>query len=157
MRSDRESPAHVAHFFDHFKPSYELRQQWQYNNQGYITLAYIVSVLSGKELHEYVDEHIFQPLKMFSTTYNSTRAGVAGHRTNGYIRSGTNETACRDWWATESDAKGRMNVHPSCLGTVRGLDWWTDTDGLFEAGAGGIITSSADAVRQALPCTRMTI
>lgn len=122
------------------RPSTELRESWQYNNQHYIALSHIVLTLTGTPFHEYVKEHVFDPLGMRSTTYNSTTAYLTGQRTNGFTRDGRNVTRCAERWALGSE------LDHSCVGEAKAFDWWTKSDGIYEAGAGGIVMSGHDMV-----------
>jgi len=45
-------------------------QEFQYSCLGYITLAKIVEIVSGKRIDQFTEENIFAPLKMNRTIYN---------------------------------------------------------------------------------------
>nr|XP_018259445.1 uncharacterized protein I303_08374 [Kwoniella dejecticola CBS 10117]OBR81603.1 hypothetical protein I303_08374 [Kwoniella dejecticola CBS 10117] len=115
------SPVDLIAGMRHLKASTEMRRDFQYNNHHYITMGLIIERVSGLTLPEYVQQHIFDPVGLKSATYNSTHAAVSGHRSDG---------------ADQLDSR--------CLGVQGCLDWWTETDGLFEAGAGGILLSAID-------------
>ncbi|KAM0751935.1 beta-lactamase/transpeptidase-like protein [Meredithblackwellia eburnea MCA 4105] len=53
----------------HLTPSADFRETWQYNNQMFITAAYLVSHLSNQSFTSYVTERIFTPLNMTSTSF----------------------------------------------------------------------------------------
>jgi CubicO group peptidase (beta-lactamase class C family) len=56
-------------------------EEFRYSCLGYITLAKIVEVASGKSIDDFSQENIFAPLGMKRTTYNppeSWRKGIAG-------------------------------------------------------------------------------
>ena len=127
----------------HLRPSTELRQAFQYNNQLYVTLSHIIPSITGIPFHQYVETHIFKPLGMITATYNATLANLRGHRTDGFMRSGRNMTKCKEVWKA-----GMQVVDKSCVGVSKGFGWWTETDGIFEAGAGGVIMSGNDMVSQ---------
>lgn len=115
----------------------ELRQGLQYNNLHYVTLSHIVSVLSGRPFHTFVNENIFAPLEMRDTFYNSTAAGNTGRRTHGYHHMGRNMTQCLELSTID-------NLHQSCKGERVDLGWWVEGDSLNNAGPGGVITSLWD-------------
>ncbi len=48
----------------HFKPG----EKWEYSNTGYNLLATIISRASGTPFNEYLQEHIFIPAEMYSTS-----------------------------------------------------------------------------------------
>ena len=52
--------------------------EWEYTNSGYVLLARIVEVISGKPFHEFQRERIFDPLGMNDTT-DSTRFNGSGN------------------------------------------------------------------------------
>jgi len=80
----------------HLRPSSEIRQAFQYNNQHYVALSNIITKLTGIPYIDYVKQHIFDPLGMNSTTYNVTEAKLRGDRTDGYMRAGRNQTRCAE-------------------------------------------------------------
>lgn len=135
------TPAEIIARMRYLRPSCELREHWQYNNQHYVALSHMVAVHSGMPFHEYVQKHILNPLDMSSTTYNATIAKETGHRVDGFARAGLNSTLCKE---------GYRGIHKplpkSCVGQQKGFGWWTETDAINEAGPGGITTSGIDMV-----------
>ncbi|KAI0296716.1 beta-lactamase/transpeptidase-like protein [Russula brevipes] len=69
-------------------PSFELREQWSYNNQMYMVGANIVSTLSGKRYADFVEERIFKPLGMSSSTYSIDAAIGTGRFTDTWTSFG---------------------------------------------------------------------
>lgn len=61
------------------KPAHELREQWSYNSQMYMVLSDVVARLAGKPFEEYVQERLFDPVGMKSTTYSTLKATHSGH------------------------------------------------------------------------------
>ena len=125
------------------EPYYELRENWHYNNlvrtwfslefiesiinlfcQMYVTAAHIVSTYAGS-FTAFVKERIFEPLNMTSSTYLLSEA----------VRSGEITQA---WTSTDN---GRRIPH-----------WFDDEVIQLIAGAGGIISSAADMVRNPCRC-----
>ena len=51
----------------HFDPGSE----WEYSNSGYVLLGYIIETITGKQLCDYFNEHIFIPLMMSGTGWES--------------------------------------------------------------------------------------
>jgi CubicO group peptidase (beta-lactamase class C family) len=145
----------------HLRPSTEIRQEFQYNNLHYTALSHIIPTLTGVPYIEYVQEHIFDPLGM-NATYDSIKAGKSGRRTEGFSRQGRNKTLCEEEWEAQGKKQilghghqhehnqGETHLHKlkavpkSCVGEVKSLGWWTQTDGIFEAGPGGVILSGND-------------
>ncbi|KAI0296713.1 beta-lactamase/transpeptidase-like protein [Russula brevipes] len=70
------------------RPSFELREQWLYNNQMYIVGANIISKLSGMGYADFVKERIFKPLGMSSSTYSIDAAIKTGRFTNTWTTFG---------------------------------------------------------------------
>jgi CubicO group peptidase (beta-lactamase class C family) len=167
------SPSSLVAVMRHLRPSTEIRQEFQYNNLHYTTLSHIIPTLTGVPYIEYVQEHIFDPLGM-NATYDSIRAGKSGRRTEGFSRQGRNKALCAEEWAAQGKKRKHGHEHgderehrhehepqhqhqheqtrphkskavpKSCIGEVKSLGWWTPTDGIFEAGPGGVILSGND-------------
>ncbi|KAK8844084.1 hypothetical protein IAR55_006878 [Kwoniella newhampshirensis] len=115
-------PAEVVASLRYLKPSAELRENWQYNNHHYVVMDHIIHTLTNLSLPEYAQIHLFDPLKMDSTTYNATKA-AEHHR---------------------SDGKQSLK---DCVGQAGSLGWWVDGDALFDAGPGGVILSATDMTK----------
>ena len=52
---------------------FEPGTQWQYSNTGYVVAAAIVERVSGDKLMDFLQQHIFNPLKMAHVTEDDTR------------------------------------------------------------------------------------
>jgi len=57
---------------------FESGTQWQYSNTGYVVAAAIVEKVSGEKLMDFLQRHIFEPLKMEHVTEDDTHALPAG-------------------------------------------------------------------------------
>lgn len=57
-----------------------------YSNNGYITLSYIVELVSGMSFEDYLKENFFQPLHMNSTGQDNARE-VFTNRSSGYSKT----------------------------------------------------------------------
>src|SRR5215216_5171044 len=76
----------IARFKDRpldFQPG----ERWSYSNSGYVLLGYVIEKLSGKSYEAFMQENIFDPLKMAATGYDSP-ARIIKHRASGYQPSG---------------------------------------------------------------------
>ncbi|OCF56140.1 hypothetical protein L486_06081 [Kwoniella mangroviensis CBS 10435] len=135
-------PVEVVSNMRNLRPSTELRQHWQYNNNHYVTIGLIIERLSGLTLPEYVKLHIFDPVGLTSATYNATQARESGHRSDGFSRQAVNYTACK-----ASIEQGSESVDRGCLGEAGSIDWWIDGDGLWQAAPGGVIMSANDMAK----------
>ncbi|KAF9449778.1 beta-lactamase/transpeptidase-like protein [Macrolepiota fuliginosa MF-IS2] len=58
----------------YLRPSAEFWETYQYNNLMYDSLGYLPEVLVNQELGSYVEQHIFTPLNMSSSTYSVAKA-----------------------------------------------------------------------------------
>lgn len=74
--------------------------RFRYSNTGYAILAEIVSAVSGKRFHQYLIEHIFKPLSMYTSLAYvpgensiSNRAYGYSMLTSGYKRSDQSQTS----------------------------------------------------------------
>ena len=71
--------------------------QNSYSNVGYFVLGYIIENISGKSYKEYVNAHLFHPLKMKNTDlWNLTE--IIPVVATGYIRPANKN----DWWKTNA-------------------------------------------------------
>jgi len=112
----------------HMRCASELRKEWRYNNEHYIVLAHIILTLTGIPYADWVRKHIFEPIGMDSATNDSHDAARTGRRTDGFVRSGLDRRQ-----------KGSMGI-------ARGIGWWTESDGMWCLGPGGIAMSAKDGV-----------
>jgi CubicO group peptidase (beta-lactamase class C family) len=62
-------------------------EKYQYSNSGYVLLGYILEKVTGQEYGDYVEQHIFRPLGMRDSGYDSFTA-IFRHRASGYMRRG---------------------------------------------------------------------
>jgi D-alanyl-D-alanine carboxypeptidase len=62
---------------------FEPGTKFTYDNTGYIILGYIIEKVSGERYADYIQHHIFQPLGMKSSGYDSTEA-ILPQRASGY-------------------------------------------------------------------------
>ncbi|MGE0556081.1 MAG: serine hydrolase domain-containing protein [Gemmatimonadales bacterium] len=58
-------------------------EQWRYNNTGYYLLGMIVEKASGQPFDEYLEQHIFRPAGMPSSSYCHERS-IVPNRAQGY-------------------------------------------------------------------------
>ncbi|KAJ7485608.1 beta-lactamase/transpeptidase-like protein [Mycena latifolia] len=72
----------------HLRAAYELRQQYEYNNQMFITGAHVVSKYSGMPYRDFVEKRIMLPLGMTSSTLHPDRAFETGNLTQSWTPSG---------------------------------------------------------------------
>lgn len=116
----------------HLRPSAGFREMFQYNNQMYMTAAYIVKCLTNNTLQEYVTEKIFKPLGMDASTYSFDKATVGEGFADGFVGVETGH----------SEGKGRDKViykptpHYDLHGNIS-----------IGAGAGGVISNVKDLTR----------
>ncbi|HEX8091104.1 MAG TPA: serine hydrolase domain-containing protein [Blastocatellia bacterium] len=62
-------------------------ERWSYSNSGYVLLGHIIEKLSGKSYEAFLQENIFDPLKMTNTGYDSP-ARIIKRRAAGYMPRG---------------------------------------------------------------------
>ncbi|KAF5360710.1 hypothetical protein D9756_004739 [Leucocoprinus leucothites] len=74
----------------YLRPSAEFRELWQYNNLMYDSLAYLPQTLVNQSFASYMEQHIFHPLCMSSTTYSIAQA-EKGLLANGFVHSGQDQ------------------------------------------------------------------
>ena len=113
----------------------------QYNNFHYWIIAEIVAHITKTPFPEYVKSHILDPVGMTSSTYNHTEASRTGRLSGSFVRADKNSTKCAEIWA-EHDKLDR-----SCFGQPFETSFFTQGNGLFMAGPGGLVSSTNDVVR----------
>lgn len=62
----------------YLKPTYELRQKYQYNNQMYMLGSYLLSKFATEPTASFIQKRIFDPLNMTSSTSSSVKAKENG-------------------------------------------------------------------------------
>lgn len=76
----------IVHYFMNDSLLFEPGTDWSYSNAGYFLLGLVVEKVSGKSLHEYIRENIFNPLGMNNTFFGSGEKIIPYH-VNGYSGS----------------------------------------------------------------------
>ncbi|KAJ7039816.1 beta-lactamase/transpeptidase-like protein [Mycena alexandri] len=85
--SSDASPRDIVARMRYLRAAYELRERFEYNNQMYFTGAYVVSKYSGSSYRDFVEERIFGPLGMKSSTLYPDRASETGKFTQSFTPS----------------------------------------------------------------------
>lgn len=68
--------------------NFEPGSEYLYSNSGYVLLATIVERVSGKPFHDWVDEHLFDPLGMHDTELGDDYQRIIPDRAESYAPSG---------------------------------------------------------------------
>lgn len=152
-------PSETVRNMRNLRPNAEVRETFQYQNGHYVSLAHMVPTLTNIPFIEYVRTHFFGPLGMNSTTYNHTEAAATGHRTDGHTHTDVNMTDCVAQAKAIDDLKKhgkhkhrkggkgrkRKGKRPAaCHGQIAPFGWWMSTDGISNAGPGGVVSSARD-------------
>jgi CubicO group peptidase (beta-lactamase class C family) len=113
----------------YLRQSAEFRDIWQYNNNMYTTLSYIIPKLTGVPFARYVKANLFDKLNMTQSTYSYQLANSHGQRADGMVRQGLNvyvdafagkPRAAQYWTATTGgeDGSGMCSQAISPMGRV---------------------------------------
>jgi CubicO group peptidase (beta-lactamase class C family) len=81
-------PMSVLQLIDSFKnkpADFKPGEKFDYNNNGYILLGYVIEKLSGRSYEVFLRDNIFVPLRMANTGYDQHEL-VIKHRAAGYVR-----------------------------------------------------------------------
>lgn len=113
-----DTPLDVVRRLKHLRPAFELREHWSYNNIMYITTAHIVSKYAAQSYTSFVEERIFAPLGMASSTFSPSKAASSGKYTQGWTKEG--------------------RLIP---------EWFTEEIAFTAAGAGGVISNAVDMTK----------
>jgi CubicO group peptidase (beta-lactamase class C family) len=85
-------PMTVTQLIDSFKnkpPDFKPGERFDYNNNGYILLGYVIERVSGQSYEAFLRENIFAPLKMMNSGYDEHNP-IIKFRATGYVRDGNN-------------------------------------------------------------------
>ncbi|KAH6904353.1 beta-lactamase/transpeptidase-like protein [Coprinopsis sp. MPI-PUGE-AT-0042] len=113
----------------YLRSSATFRQTFQYNNFMYTTLSYLPTLFLNQTYESYIQQHLFDPLNMTSTTFSVERAeGELGHQlAEGHVQHLRDVTREKKGW-----------LKPTVPYYLR------PGDAKELAGAGGVISSARD-------------
>ncbi len=80
------TPAELVDYFKHEPMDFVPGEQFRYNNSGYILLGHIIELVSGESYADYIQNHLFKPLNMDSSSYGST-SRIVKNRAAGYDKA----------------------------------------------------------------------
>ncbi|KAH6915683.1 beta-lactamase/transpeptidase-like protein [Coprinopsis sp. MPI-PUGE-AT-0042] len=124
------------------RPNSEFRSRWTYSNVNYAAITYVVELLTKKSYYDVLDEYIFKPLGMeASSDYAGLKASGA-EISQGWLRQGINQTTCLE----DSASAPPLTLPPSCAGSTKGFEFWTDGSGQEWGGGGNVIATGNDMV-----------
>ncbi|GAA5901302.1 hypothetical protein JCM6882_007739 [Rhodosporidiobolus microsporus] len=121
-----QTPVDLVENLKHLNLSAELRETFQYSNQPFVVAAHLISSLTGEPFTSFVTSHIFKPLNMTSSTYSPHLDGPAtlAHFSSSF---------------STLENKSFVEI-PFSFDLAR-------EDLEFNAGAGGIVSSTRDMVK----------
>jgi D-alanyl-D-alanine carboxypeptidase len=102
---------------------------WSYCNSGFNLLGYVIENVSGKKYWDYMNERIFEPLGMSSTT-NRAPDTLLRRRANGYDTNSEGKYINRDYDLTELFSAGAI---VSTIGDMAKWNAALDTDKILTA------------------------
>jgi CubicO group peptidase (beta-lactamase class C family) len=85
----KNSPEDLISLFKDQPIAFAPGTQFQYSNSNYVLLGYIIEKVSNESYEKYVQEHIFTPLGMNHSYYDSPEKVIL-NRITGYIQTGAN-------------------------------------------------------------------
>ena len=132
----------------HQRPSAEFRDIWQYNNNMYMILSYLPTVLLPSKIPfaRYAKEHILDPLGMISTTYSSQVAAASGQLADGMARqvinAGDEKVIFRalPYWFPSGEDGNRKSWVVSAAYAAHSVTV------IVYSGPGGVISNAVDMV-----------
>ncbi len=77
------SPEEIVDYFKNEPMDFDPGDDYVYNNSGYILLGHIIEKVSGKSYADFIQDHIFTPLKMTHSYYGS-KTKLIPNRAEGY-------------------------------------------------------------------------
>ncbi|TFK32568.1 beta-lactamase/transpeptidase-like protein [Crucibulum laeve] len=111
----------------YLRPSAEFRETFQYNNLMYETLSYLPQLLLNQTYESYVQEHLFDPLNMTSSTFSVKEAEERGTMADGFQ------------WSMRDLTQG---INGTLVPTIPYFQ--RPGEEKIWAGAGGVLTSARD-------------
>ncbi|KAI9567885.1 beta-lactamase/transpeptidase-like protein [Boletus coccyginus] len=113
-----DTPRDVIARLKYLRPAFELREQWSYNNIMYMVADHVIATYAGQSYTSFVEDRIFAPLGMTSSTFSPTKAEASGKFTQGWTKEGR-----------------------------RVPEWLNEHTAFLMAGPGGVISSAVDMVK----------
>ncbi len=78
-----KTPIEIIDYFKNEPADFKPGEQWFYNNSGYIVLGYIIEKVSGIEYEDFIQQRIFDPLRM-KNSYYGDKSKIIKNRASGY-------------------------------------------------------------------------
>lgn len=85
-RKQAFTPAELVDYFKNEPMDFAPGEKFMYNNSGYILLGHIIELVSGETYANYIQNHLFKPLNMDSSSYGST-SRIVKNRAAGYDKA----------------------------------------------------------------------
>lgn len=82
------TPAEIVKLTQDMPLEFQPGEKFKYDNSGYILLGYVIEKVSGQKYADYLQEHIFGPLGMRDSGYDSSQE-IIPHRAAGYNYTGS--------------------------------------------------------------------
>ena len=95
-RRRKSTPTELIDIFKDQPMEFAPGTQYKYSNSNYIILGYIIEKVSGQPYEQYIHDHIFVPLGMTHSWYDSPQQVIPG-RVTGYVQTGPNTVANADY------------------------------------------------------------
>jgi CubicO group peptidase (beta-lactamase class C family) len=92
--------------------------KWSYSNSGYVVLGLVVAKISGMPFAEFLQRHIFGPLKMASTVAYVDGLNTVSHRAYGYSKQNG------QWQDTDQSATSATLGDGGIYSNLRDLARW---------------------------------
>lgn len=85
------APSQIVALFKNEPLEFKPGQKASYRNEGYMVLGYLIEEVSGQSYEAFLQQHIFEPLKMMNTGYDHGNSHLAiGYETYGIEADFTN-------------------------------------------------------------------
>ncbi len=117
-----KSRADLVAALAHLEPTYELREQWQYNNLMFLTAGFALERVTGKSWEDNVREGILNPLGMTNTAFGPIAAQNSSDFAFPYRRQGTKSVRIPFRDLTAIGPAG--SIHSSANDMARWLQCW---------------------------------
>ncbi|KAA1476004.1 beta-lactamase/transpeptidase-like protein [Dentipellis sp. KUC8613] len=117
----QDSAKDVVRRMKYLRPAFELREKWSYNNLFYMLGAHLISKYTGSYT-QFVQDRIFDPLNMTSSTFSPGKAASSGKLTQTWTTFGRRIPV----WFTEENAE--LSSGPGgIISNIKDLEHWVRT------------------------------
>ena len=100
------------------KPNYAPGESWEYSNSGYVLLGLVVEQASAVPFHRYMEERVFQPLRMQGSRVFQRGLNQVPHRAYGHVKAG------QEWGVADQSVTSALRGDGTVYSSLDDLELW---------------------------------